>query len=131
MIAWTPGYDMLGVSVSDADLEAGSPKAGDMIARNPQNPADRWLVAAKYFRDNLEPVPSDDVPPVDLPARCVLSADGWHAIADPDREIDIGFVKVACGAFVANASKMDTRTPTCPACREVVRGWVRRGVARS
>lgn len=72
MIPWTPGYDMLGVRVSDADLEAGSPKLGDMIARNPQNHADKWLVARDWdkwlvardcFGNNLEPVPSDDVPP--------------------------------------------------------------------
>lgn len=42
------------VSVSAADREAGSPKPGDMIARNPKNHADQWLVAAKYFQDNFE-----------------------------------------------------------------------------
>ena len=44
------------VSVSSVDLEAGSPKPGDMIARNPKNHADMWLVAAKYFADNFEPM---------------------------------------------------------------------------
>lgn len=43
------------VSVSPADKEAGSPKAGDMIARNPKNHEDQWLVAAQYFADNFEP----------------------------------------------------------------------------
>ncbi len=43
------------ISVSMADLEAGSPKLGDMIARNPKNHDDQWLVAAKYFADNFEP----------------------------------------------------------------------------
>lgn len=43
------------VSISDADLKNGSPKEGDMIARNPKNHADQWLVAKKYFDDNLEP----------------------------------------------------------------------------
>lgn len=43
------------VSISDADLLSGSPKEGDMIARNPKNHADQWLVAKKYFEDNLEP----------------------------------------------------------------------------
>lgn len=43
------------VSVSASDLEAGSPKAGDMIARNPKNHDDQWLVAAVYFADNFEP----------------------------------------------------------------------------
>jgi len=32
------------------------PKAGDMIARNPKNHADQWLVAAQYFADNFEPI---------------------------------------------------------------------------
>jgi len=43
------------VSISAADLEAGSPKPGDMIARNPKNHDDQWLVAADYFADNFEP----------------------------------------------------------------------------
>jgi hypothetical protein len=48
--------DMRGVSISDADRENGSPKIGDMVARNPNNHADRWLVAAKYFKENFEPL---------------------------------------------------------------------------
>jgi hypothetical protein len=27
-----------------------------MIARNPKNHADQWLVEAKYFADNFEPL---------------------------------------------------------------------------
>ena len=45
------------VSISQADRDAGSPKPGDMIARNPKKPDDQWLVAAQYFHDNFEPVP--------------------------------------------------------------------------
>jgi hypothetical protein len=44
------------VSISQADLDAGSPKVGDMIARNPKNHDDQWLVAAQYFQDNFEPI---------------------------------------------------------------------------
>jgi len=51
---WVAGENMAGVSISGADLAAGSPKAGDMIARNPENHKDVWLVAAKYFADNFE-----------------------------------------------------------------------------
>jgi hypothetical protein len=51
---WQPGDDMFGVSVSTPDQLAGSPKEGDMIARNPKNHEDRWLVAAQYFADNFE-----------------------------------------------------------------------------
>jgi hypothetical protein len=50
---WEPGDDMTGVSVSAEDAKSGSPKAGDMIARNPANHADQWLVAKKYFEDNF------------------------------------------------------------------------------
>jgi len=49
---------MTHVSVSAPDKEAGSPKPGDMIARNPKNHNDKWLVAARYFADNFEPLPS-------------------------------------------------------------------------
>jgi len=44
------------VSVSAPDREAGSPKPGDMIARNPKNHDDQWLVAAAYFADHFEAV---------------------------------------------------------------------------
>ena len=46
----------LTVSISDVDLKNGSPKNGDMIARNPKNHLDQWLVAHKYFIDNFEPI---------------------------------------------------------------------------
>ena len=54
---WHPGDDMTGISVAVVDMDAGSPKAGDMIARNPKNHDDRWLVAARYFADNFEEAP--------------------------------------------------------------------------
>lgn len=54
MRPYVPGEDMTNISVSAPDKEAGSPKPGDMIARNPKNHADQWLVAKKYFEDNLE-----------------------------------------------------------------------------
>jgi len=44
------------VSVSSEDAKAGSPKAGDMIARNPANHKDQWLVARAYFLANFEPM---------------------------------------------------------------------------
>ena len=44
------------VSISQADKDAGSPKPGDMIARNPKNHEDMWLVAKQYFEDNFESV---------------------------------------------------------------------------
>ncbi len=42
------------VSISATDKENGSPKVGDMIARNPKNHEDQWLVAEQYFKDNFE-----------------------------------------------------------------------------
>jgi hypothetical protein len=41
------------VSISDADRHNGSPKIGDMIARNPKDHNDQWLVAKQYFEDNF------------------------------------------------------------------------------
>jgi hypothetical protein len=59
---YVPGEDLSAlvppVSISGPDKEAGSPKPGDMIARNPANHDDQWLVTAKYFADNFEPVHS-------------------------------------------------------------------------
>lgn len=56
---YIPGEDLISgsvqVSISAEDVKAGSPKDGDMIARNPKNHADQWLVAAAYFADNFEP----------------------------------------------------------------------------
>lgn len=51
---WVPGMVMDGVSISDADKSNGSPKVGDMIAFNPKDDSDRWLVAKQFFDDNYE-----------------------------------------------------------------------------
>lgn len=54
---YVPGEEIpITVSISTEDLNAGSPKLGDMIARNPKNHADQWLVAAQYFADNFEEI---------------------------------------------------------------------------
>lgn len=49
---WGPDVDMTKISVSSVDEQAGSPKAGDWIARNPKDHDDQWLVSAKYFAEN-------------------------------------------------------------------------------
>jgi len=41
-------------SLSEVDAKNGSPKIGDMIARNPLDHEDQWLVAEKYFGENFE-----------------------------------------------------------------------------
>jgi hypothetical protein len=53
---WKLGDNLSRVSISQTDLEAGSPRPGDMIARNPKNHEDQWLVAQDYFLDNFEPI---------------------------------------------------------------------------
>jgi hypothetical protein len=53
---YIPGETLQGVSISRVDRDAGSPRPGDMIARNPKNHADQWLVSAQYFADNFEPI---------------------------------------------------------------------------
>ena len=53
---YEPGESMRGISISDEDRKNGSPKHGDMIARNPKNRSDMWLVAGQYFADNFEPL---------------------------------------------------------------------------
>lgn len=56
MRPYEPGEALKDVSISAADKKNGSPKKGDMIARNPKDHSDSWLVAAKYFKDNFEPM---------------------------------------------------------------------------
>lgn len=46
------GENMSKISVADVDDPRNDM---GMIARNPQNHADQWYVARKYFDDNLEP----------------------------------------------------------------------------
>jgi hypothetical protein len=53
---YRPDEILVRVSISPEDAAAGSPKLGDMIARNPKNHDDQWLVSARYFADNFEPV---------------------------------------------------------------------------
>lgn len=58
MRPYSMGENMDWISISAADKAAGSPKEGDMIARNPKDHYDEWLVAAQYFADNFEPIPA-------------------------------------------------------------------------
>lgn len=53
MRPYVPGEDMGDISVSAPDQRLPSLDGG-MIARNPQNHADQWYVAAKFFADNYE-----------------------------------------------------------------------------
>ena len=54
------------VSISIPDKANGSPKLGDMIAHDPENHEDKWLINEKYFKENFAPMigvhdPLDDL----------------------------------------------------------------------
>ena len=51
---WVDGLFMGLVSIGAADKANGSPKEGDMIAFNPKDSTDMWLVAEQYYKDNYE-----------------------------------------------------------------------------
>lgn len=57
MEPWVDGYDMEGVSVGSDDAANGSPKQGDMIAHDPTNPSDRWLISSAFFASNYVEAP--------------------------------------------------------------------------
>lgn len=40
------------VSISEADKREGAPRPDDMIAQNPEDPDDMWLVSQEYFEEN-------------------------------------------------------------------------------
>ena len=56
MRPWTTSENMTLVSVSEADKQNGSPKNGDMIAFNPNDGGDHWLVAKHFFQENYEEI---------------------------------------------------------------------------
>lgn len=74
---WEPDNRMDNISVSVVDRDNGSPKAGDMIARNPVNHADQWLVAAEYFAANFEEV-EDAVAPDLSPVATNVAVPNQH-----------------------------------------------------
>jgi len=55
MRPWKPGENLEDVSISKADRDAGCPMPGDMIAMNPDDPSDGWLVNSDYFEKNYFP----------------------------------------------------------------------------
>jgi len=55
-IVWDENYGDIDFTISQEDKANGSPKIGDVIGINPNNPTDRWLVAKKYFEENYEVV---------------------------------------------------------------------------
>lgn len=51
---WIEGDDMSEISVSPKDAQNGSPKTGDWIARDPNDPEDMWLISEEFFHANYE-----------------------------------------------------------------------------
>ena len=64
------------ISISPADKEAGRPYTGDMIARNPKNHDDQWLIAQEYFEENFEPF-DEQGDNLALPLRSLLNDLVW------------------------------------------------------
>lgn len=56
MRPYIAGEDVTGISISDADRNNGSPKEGDMICRNPDDPKDMWLIAENWFKEHFDPI---------------------------------------------------------------------------
>ena len=52
---YVPGEDLAPISVGDNCTEAGGPVEGDMVARDPSNHADQWIVLASYFAEHFVP----------------------------------------------------------------------------
>lgn len=73
------------VSISAADKKNGSPKMGDMIARNPKFHDDQWLVAARYFEDNFEPCAPQPAP-IDMILYCPNC--GKQHLDEPENQVD-------------------------------------------
>lgn len=57
---YVPGEPMERITISPELALQGSPKPGDMIARNPANHKDQWLLSAEYFAANFEAVDEHD-----------------------------------------------------------------------
>jgi hypothetical protein len=53
------GEDMSKINIGDIHKLAGSPRTGDMIARDPRNPQDQWLVPEQFFKENFEELNED------------------------------------------------------------------------
>jgi len=57
MRPYIKGENLSSVSVGQDDVANGSPKMGDMIARDPSNHTDQWLVNSSYFYDKFDMTP--------------------------------------------------------------------------
>jgi hypothetical protein len=53
MRPYEPGEDVSKIEISPIDAANGSPKEGDMIARDPNDEEKGWLVSEHYFEHNF------------------------------------------------------------------------------
>lgn len=59
MRSYEPGENTIDISIGNDDRDNGSPQLGDMVARDPSNHADKWLVNAAYFTEKFDTTPID------------------------------------------------------------------------
>jgi len=53
MAEWHEDFNMDRVAIHPEEVKNGAPQIGDMIARNPKNHDDKWLVGKEYFKNNF------------------------------------------------------------------------------
>ena len=51
---WDEDFIMSGVLIGPADVENGSPKKGDVIARDPKDHSQKWLINKSDFKSNFK-----------------------------------------------------------------------------
>ena len=51
---YVSGENMSGVTISATDRANGHPMFGDLIARNPDDHTDQWLMTKQYFEANVK-----------------------------------------------------------------------------
>jgi hypothetical protein len=56
IMIWSADVSMDAISVSPEDRASGHPRTGDMVARNPSNHSDMWLMTEAFFKANYEAV---------------------------------------------------------------------------
>lgn len=56
MFPWFAAIDTVSVTISDEAKATGSPKLGDMIAVNPKDRTESWLVTEQEFKADYEQV---------------------------------------------------------------------------
>lgn len=75
------------ISISMSDREEGRPLLGDMVARNPKNHNDQWLVNEEYFKENFEELSELNTLTINE-AICLLK-ESVQEVADFDSEEDM------------------------------------------